>query len=232
MQNAREIGGHRFSDEALLAAALTHSSYYNEEPGVSGLEHPERLEFLGDAVVGLVIGEELYRRLPEAREGDLTERRAALVSRPALAEVGARLDLLKRARLGRSLHSTGDAYGLSGIIYEAVVGAVYLDGGLEATRGFVLRTMGGLIDASVSAPSAAADRRAPQRSSKTALQELAQMTAGAVPLYRTVEVSGPAHRRRYEVEVDLGGRTARGAGMSLREAQEIAATTLLDELER
>lgn len=232
MQDPEEIGGHRFRNRTLLAAALTHSSFYNEEPGARTLEHPERLEFLGDAVVGLVIGEELYRRLPDAREGELTERRASLVSRPALAEVGGRLGLLGRARLGRSLQGVGDAFGLSGLIYESVVGAVYIDGGLDAARAFVLRTMDDLIDASVGAPSSALDRRPPQRSPKTVLQELAQTTAGAVPLYRTIEVSGPDHRRQYTVAVELGGRSAQGSGMSMREAQEAAATKLLDQLER
>lgn len=230
MQDAQEIGGYRFRDPALLAAALTHASYFNEEPGARTLEHPERLEFLGDAVVGLVIGEELYRRMPEAREGDLTERRAALVSRAALAEVGSRLGLLERARLGRSLRGVGDTFALSGLIYEAVVGAVYVDGGIDAAREFVRRTMGQVIAAGVAAPSAATDRRAPQRSSKTVLQELAQTTSGSVPLYRTVEVRGPAHRREYVVEVELADRVARGEGMSMREAQEAAATKLLDEL--
>lgn len=232
MKDADEIGGYRFTDAALLAAALTHASFYNEEPDARTVEHPERLEFLGDAVVGLVIGEELYRRLPDAREGELTERRAALVSRPALAQVGARLGLLERARLGRSLLSVGDTFGLSGLIYESVVGAVYVDGGLEAARAFVLRTMGEAIDAGVAAPSPAQGRRVPQRSSKTALQELAQTTVGAVPLYRTVEVTGPAHRRQYTVEVELEGQTARGTGMSMREAQEAAATALLEGIER
>ena len=232
MQDPEEIGGHRFRDTTLLAAALTHSSYFNEEPEARTLEHPERLEFLGDAVVSLVIGEELYRRMPDAREGDLTERRASLVSRPALAEVGARLGVLGRARLGRSLQGVGDSFGLSGLIYESVVGAVYLDGGLESARAFVLRTMGDALDASIAGPSPALDRRAPQRSPKTVLQELAQTTAGAVPLYRTLEVSGPDHRRQYTVEVELSGRRAQGSGMSMRDAQEAAATKLLDELGR
>ena len=230
MKDAPEIGGHRFKDEALLTAALTHASYYNEEPDARAREHPERLEFLGDAVVGLVIGEELYRRLPDAREGDLTERRAALVSRPALAAVGASLGVLERARLGRSLHGVGDTFGLSGLIYESVVGAVYLDGGLEAARAFVLRTMGDMIDDAASAPSSTLERRVPQRSPKTTLQELAQTKIGTVPLYRTVEVSGPDHRRQYVVEVELDGRKARGTGMSMREAQEAAASLLLDEI--
>lgn len=230
MQDPNEIGGHRFKDAALLAAALTHASFFNEEPGARTLEHPERLEFLGDAVVGLVIGEELYRRMPEAREGELTERRAALVSRVALAEVGGRLGLLERARLGRSLRGVGDTFGLSGLIYESVVGAVYVDGGLEAARAFVMRTMGDVIDAGVAAPSSSVERRAPQRSSKTVLQELAQSMSGRVPLYRTVEVRGPDHRREYVVEVELDDRAARGEGMSMREAQEAAASKLLDEL--
>jgi ribonuclease-3 len=155
-----------------------------------------------------------------------------LVSRPALAAVGARLGLLDRARLGRSLQGVGDTFGLSGLIYESVVGAVYLDGGLEAARSFVLRTMGDAIDEGIAAPSPSIDRRAPQRSPKTTLQELAQTRIGTVPLYRTVEVSGPDHRRQYVVEVELDSRRARGTGMSMRDAQEAAASALLDEIER
>src|SRR5437868_13964630 len=133
-----EIGGYRFTDLALLENALTHSSYLHEHPEEDARDF-ERLEFLGDAVVDLVVGEELYRRFPDATEGELTALRAALVSSAALAEVGRRLGLTDRARLGRGEEETGGRgrAGLSASLYESVVGAGYLEGGPDAATAFV-----------------------------------------------------------------------------------------------
>src|SRR5438093_8026994 len=130
-----EIGGYRFKDEALLENALTHSSYLHEHPEEAARDF-ERLEFLGDAVVDLVVGEELYRRFPDATEGELTALRAALVSSAALADVGKRLGLPERARLGRGEEETGGRQraGLAASLYESVVGAGYVEGGLAEAR--------------------------------------------------------------------------------------------------
>jgi len=215
-----EIGGYRFKDEALLENALTHSSYLHEHPEEAARDF-ERLEFLGDAVVDLVVGEELYRRFPDATEGELTALRAALVSSAALADVGKSLGLPERARLGRGEEETGGRLrvGLAASLYESVVGAIYLEGGLDEARALVRRTMGVAIAATASAP---------PKSPKTLLQEWAQAGHHPLPIYRTLGVSGPEHRRDFVVEVEAGGSLALGSGTSKRAAEESAAAKLLE----
>ncbi|MDQ6857740.1 MAG: ribonuclease III [Chloroflexota bacterium] len=214
-----DIGGYRFRDPGLLATALTHSSYLHEHPD-QDIEDFERLEFLGDAVVDLVIGELLYRSHPEATEGELTAMRAQLVSGPPLSQLAQRLGLPERARLGRGETETGgrQRVGLGAGLYESVLGAVYVDGGFEAAREFVLRTMQGTIVA------AAAE---PRRSPKTVLQEWAQGNGRPLPSYDVAETNGPEHAREFVVEVSVGDLHARGSGRSKREAQENAASALL-----
>ena len=195
-----EIAGYRFKDEALLENALTHSSYLHEHVDEAARDF-ERLEFLGDAVVDLVVGEELYRRFPDATEGELTALRAALVSSAALAEVGRRLGLPERARLGRGEEDTGGRgrAGLAASLYESVVGAIYLESGLGEASALVDRTMGDAIAATVAAP---------RKSPKTLLQEWAQGAHHPLPIYRTLDVSGPEHRRDFVVQVDQIGRAS------------------------
>ena len=214
-----EIAGHRFTDAGLVETALTHSSYLHEHPDL-GVHDFERLEFLGDAVVDLVIGEELFRRFPDATEGQLTSLRASLVSSPALAEIGRGLGLTERARLGRGEDDTGGRgrMGLAASLYEAVIGAIYLDAGFDRARVVVLDTMGDLIDAKATGQT---------KSAKTQLQEWAQSHKQTLPMYRVLEATGPEHRRDFVVEVDVAGNVARGTGASKREAQEAAAAHLL-----
>jgi len=214
-----DIAGYRFLDAELLDTALTHSSYLHEHPGVAARDF-ERLEFLGDAVVDLVIGEELYRRFPDATEGELTSLRASLVSSSALASVGRALGLTDRARLGRGEEETGgrSRVGLAASLYESFVGAVYVEAGFDRARQMVLETMGeSLDDLGGSA----------RKSSKTLLQEWAQGERLSLPVYRTLETTGPEHRRDFVVEVDVAGRVGRGTGASKRDAQEEAAANLL-----
>jgi ribonuclease III len=215
-----EIAGYRFKDEALLENALTHSSYLHEHVDEAARDF-ERLEFLGDAVVDLVVGEELYRRFPDATEGELTALRAALVSSAALAEVGRRLGLPERARLGRGEEDTGGRgrAGLAASLYESVVGAIYLESGLGEASALVHRTMGDAIAATVAAP---------RKSPKTLLQEWAQGAHHPLPIYRTVEVSGPEHRRDFVVQVEVAGNVAQGSGPSKRVAEEAAAAKLME----
>jgi ribonuclease III len=215
-----EIGGYRFKDAALLENALTHSSYLHEHPEQHTPDF-ERLEFLGDAVVDLVVGEELFRRFPDASEGELTALRAALVSSAALADVGRRLGLPERARLGRGEEETGgrSRTGLAASLYESVVGAAYLEGGLDAASALVQRTMGDAIAATVSAP---------LKSPKTLLQEWAQAEHRPLPIYRTLDVKGPEHRRDFVVEVEVAGSVAQGSGPSKRTAEEAAAAKLIE----
>ncbi|TMG36669.1 MAG: ribonuclease III [Chloroflexi bacterium] len=216
-----EIASYRFRDDALLLNALTHSSYLHEHTAEADARDFERLEFLGDAVVDLVVGEELFRRFPDATEGELTALRAALVSSAALADVGRRLGLPERARLGRGEEETGGRQraGLAASLYESVVGAVYLEGGLDEARQVVRRTMGDAI-----AATATLTRRSP----KAALQEWAQAERHPLPMYRTLSVTGPEHRRDFVVEVAVAGNVAQGTGPSKRAAEEAAAQKLLE----
>ncbi|HAF10110.1 MAG TPA: ribonuclease III [Chloroflexi bacterium] len=215
-----EIGGYRFRDPGLLATALTHSSYLHEHPDEE-LEDFERLEFLGDAVVDLVIGELLYRNHPEATEGELTAMRAQLVSGPPLSQLAQRLGLPDRARLGRGETDSGgrQRVGLGAGLYESVLGAVYVDGGFEPACEFVLRTMKDTIVAAAEQP---------RRSPKTVLQEWAQGHGLPLPAYDVAELSGPEHAREFLVDVTVGDLHARGAGRSKREAQENAASALIE----
>lgn len=215
-----EIGGYRFRDPALLENALTHSSYLHEHLQEDARDF-ERLEFLGDAVVDLVVGEELFRRFPDASEGELTALRAALVSSAALAEVGRRLGLPERARLGRGEEDTGGRAraGLAASLYESVVGAIYIEAGIDEASALVRRTMGDAIAATLAAP---------RKSPKTLLQEWAQAGHHALPIYRTLDVSGPEHRRGFVVEVEAAGSVAQGSGQSKRAAEEAAAAKLLE----
>ena len=215
-----DIGGYRFRDRGLLAAALTHSSYLHEHPDEQGLEDFERLEFLGDAVVDLVIGEELYRRYPQATEGELTAMRSQLVSGAPLAQVAQRLGLPERARLGRGEAETGGRgrVGLGASLFESVVGALYLDDGYPAAQRFVLGVMADIVDATGAGA---------VRSPKTVLQEWAQGHGLPLPIYRIIETVGPEHSREFVVEIELGDLRARGSGRSKREAQENAAGALL-----
>jgi len=217
---ALEIAGYRFRDAELLATALTHSSYLHEHVG-RGIHDFERLEFLGDAVVDLVIGEELYRRFPDATEGELTSLRATLVSSTALAAIGRALGLPERARLGRGEEETGgrSRSGLAASLYESFIGAVYEESGFARAKDVVLETMGFVLDDI---------EHAPVKSAKQLLQEWAQKEQLALPTYRMVEISGPEHRRDFQVEVEVGGNVARGTGTSKREAQEAAAAKLLE----
>jgi ribonuclease-3 len=215
-----EIAGYRFADEELVETALTHSSYLHEHPDLAARDF-ERLEFLGDAVVDLVVGEELFRRFPDATEGELTSHRASLVSSSALAAVGRSLGLPERAHLGRGEEETGGRgrLGLAASLYESVIGAVYVEAGFARARAIVLDTLGDSLDAIGTAST---------KSAKTLLQEWAQAEKLVLPLYRVLDTSGPEHRRDFVVEVDVDGRVARGTGASKREAQEAAAAKLLD----
>ncbi len=202
-----------------METALTHSSFLHEHPGEAAHDF-ERLEFLGDAVVDLVVGEELFRRFPHASEGELTSLRASLVSSGPLAAIARTLGLPERARLGRGEEETGGRtrVGLAASLYESVIGAVYVDAGFARAREVVLETMGDALEALATTPA---------KSSKTLLQEWAQASKLSLPVYRVLEASGPEHRRDFVIEVEVAGQVARGTGASKREAQEDAAARLL-----
>jgi ribonuclease-3 len=210
---------HDFDDPELLARALRHGSYAQE----SG-EGPDnqRLEFLGDAVLDLVVAHLLYEAQPGWREGELTRARAALVNTGSLAERARSLGLDRHVRLGRTEQRTGGAgkESILASVFEAVLGAVYLDGGLGAARDLVRRVFADVFEA----PEAAAER-----DPKTRFQEWAHARRRITPRYRTVSDSGLEDAEdRFGVEVDLAGEVwGRGRGRTKRAAERLAAEEAL-----
>lgn len=213
--------GYRFKDPSLLSLALTHASARGADPATTVCN--ERLEFLGDRVLGLIIAELLYRRFPGESEGALAQRHAVLVSRPTLSQVAMRLQLSSSIVASRSERDAGGTSnpGILADTLEAVLGALYLDGGLEAASGFVTATWSELMSGV----------RAPPKDPKTELQEWAQARGIGLPTYREVGRRGPAHAPEFSIEVSLpgiGGVLA--SGSSKRSAEQAAAERLLASL--
>lgn len=210
-------------EPGLLETALTHASYAHEAG--EAVAHNERLEFLGDAVLGVAVADLLYRRYPQAPEGDLSRMRAALVCAPTLARVARRLGLGQFLRLGHGEEASGgrDRTSVLAGALEAVIGAVYLQHGLEAARRLVERCFAEEF--------ALAARGELVEDFKTALQEWSQRHLAAEPIYRVVAQEGPDHAPVYTVEVLLGGRPAgSGRGRSKKEAEQAAAEEALRRL--
>ena len=216
--------GHRFSDLALLDRALTHASLANESPALVPADN-EPLEFLGDAVLGLIVTDLLHRLDPEGAEGAQSRRRARLVSAVSLARRAADLGLPELLLLGRGEEKTGGRAKttLWANAYEAVVAAVYLDGGFDAAHRFVrdafARDVEGEDDIN--------------EDPKSALQELLQGEGRPVPRYTVVSEEGPSHRRRFRLECRLDdGTVTTGEGYSKKTAQQEAAREALARLRR
>jgi len=211
--------GHRFKAPALLAQALTHRSF--------GSPHNERLEFLGDGVIGCVIAEELYSRFPDIAEGELSRLRASLVREAALAAVARSIGLSAFLRMGEGELSSGGAQRSSILAdaLEATYGAVFLDGDYAAVRVAVRRTFAEALEQ--------LDPRQPAKDAKTRLQELLQGRRQKLPDYRVVATAGAAHQQVFEVEcIATGlGLRASGSGSSRRAAEQQAAANLLKQLE-
>jgi ribonuclease III len=215
--------GLRFGDLRLLDQALVHSSYTNERPGEGASN--ERLEFLGDAVVSLIVSEALWQRFPDEDEGLLTTRRAAIVSARGLARIAQRLDLGSYLLLGQGAAGSGERRRGSVLagVFEAVAGAVYLEFGLERTREWLLR----VVEPELSAGGSASGLKP----AKSSLQELSYSRHGRPPHYRVISEEGPDHARHYTVEVSVGGSVlGRGEGRNRREAETSAAEEALRRL--
>lgn len=212
-----------FKDYRLFSRALTHRSYLNEHP--EALEDNERLEFLGDAVLDFLVGAWLYNRYPEMAEGSLTRLRAALVGNEQLAEFARQLGLGEVMRLGRGESESGGRTrtALLGSTFEALVGALYLDGGIPAVNEFIEPL---LEEASVSILSGRKDQ-----DPKSLLQEWAQSQGYGTPYYQTITASGPDHEKVFEVEVVIGGKVyGKGQGHSKQTAAKSAARAVIDFL--
>lgn len=213
--------GLTFDDPELLSEAFVHSSYTNEHPDESR-ESNERLEFLGDAVLSVVISEALFRRHRDEPEGRLTTRRSAIVSTSGLARIARRLGIGDALVLGQGAENTGERTRDSVLagLFEAIVAAVYLDQGLAPARDFILGSAAEELDGDLPYDAL----KAP----KSRLQERAYATAGVAPSYRVVSSEGPDHDRRFIVEVSLDGAViGKGEGRSRREAETGAAVSAL-----
>jgi ribonuclease-3 len=217
--------GCTFADKSLLHRALVHRSYLNEHPGFP-LEDNERLEFLGDAVLGFVTGEYLYHRFPEMAEGPLTNLRSALVRRDSLAQLARQFEIGHSLLMGAGEASTGGQERPATLCaaFEAVVGALYLDQGLAATYRFLEPLMGQAVLRVVAEQS--------DRDYKSRLQELSQGLLRCTPRYTTIDESGPDHARQFTVEVTLGGEPyGVGTGPNKQQAAQMAAREALTRLE-
>lgn len=206
--------GHRFAEPALLRQALAHRSWCAESGGVAS---NERMEFLGDAVLGLVVAEHCFGAYPDLPEGGLAKVRAAVVNTAVLAEVAAELGVGDHLLLGRGEDTSGGRSKPSILAntVEALIGAAYLDGGWPVAAGLVLRLLGPRIAEAAAGPGA--------DDFKTRLQELVVRTVGQLPRYE-VEGSGPDHARHYRATVVVGGEaTGTGEGRSKKDAEQAAA---------
>jgi ribonuclease III len=222
-----EVLGYVFERRDRLEEALTHRSLINEIPEEDRRDN-ERFEFLGDAVLGLVIAEWLMETYPEELEGELTRLRSALVKEKKLAEVARELRLGEFLYLGKGEEQMEGRRKRSILAdaFEAIVGAIYLDGGLEAVRGFVRRTFGTILE----------EARANQRlltDAKTRLQELMLALFRRSPVYEVAEERGPDHAKTFVIHLRMNDRTlACGKGRSKKEAEQDAAERFLKHLEK
>ncbi len=214
---------YRFHDRALLLTALSHSSYANENKG-AGFMSNERLEFLGDSVLGQVVASHLYLSYPKMPEGQMTRLRAELVCETSLYEVAKLLNLGKFIKLGRGEEHTGGRARESILAdaVEAVIAAMYLDGGLEVAKGF--------IDKYILSKLPAMETR-PISDYKTALQEYVQRKTGQVLGYELLTEEGPDHNKSFTMQVSLNGRAIGvGNGHTKKEAEQNAAKNGLEEI--
>ncbi|HWR81815.1 MAG TPA: ribonuclease III [Candidatus Deferrimicrobium sp.] len=220
-QRFEELLGYRFRDTALLTTALTHRSYSHAD--TNNRVSNERLEFLGDSVLGLVVAAQLYRDYPEMREGQLTQTKALLVSESTLSEVGRDLKLSEFVRLATEEDRSGgrDRPSIIADTLESVIGAVFLDGGLEPARDIVLRTIYTRREEILADSS--------RRNFKGELLELLQARGFGLPRYDVVAEEGPDHEKVFHVAVYVGDQElGSGSGLSKKDAEQKAAAMALE----
>lgn len=214
--------GYQFKDGSLLRLALTHPSVAHES-GIH-LQHNQRLEFLGDSVLGLVLTRELYEKFSGYGEGPLTKARAQMVNGITLAEKARELKLGEELILSRGEEITGGRERASALAdaLEAVIGAIFLDGGLESAHGFVVAQFGSLLGELADLPNL--------ENPKGELQEMLQAQSNDPPQYQVISITGPDHNRTFEAAVFHGGQElGRGSGKSKKAAESEAATNALEK---
>ena len=223
LKKLEAVIGHTFKKSELLEQALVHRSYLNEHPGFH-LGHNERLEFLGDAVLELVVTEQLYKRYPESTEGELTSLRASLVNSKALAELAQEINLndhlyLSKGEAKDAKDSKARQIILANAI-ESTIGALYLDGGMTASRAFIKKFIVSKLDYIL--------EHNLHIDPKSSLQELVQEKIGVTPSYKVLSEEGPDHSKLFTVGVYFGSKlVAKGTGTSKQLAQESAAKNAL-----
>lgn len=212
--------GYVFKDTQLLACALTHKSFANES--IDPIDDNQRLEFLGDAVLGLVVAEALMKRLPNEPEGILTQSRAALVNESSLAALARTVNLGQSLRLGKGeeMSNGRDRSSTLSDAVESVIGAVYLDGGFDAARNVIMRWLGAKLAEIADGEEI--------RDAKGALQEQLQASNQSPPIYQVINEEGPDHAKTFEVEITVDGESLSvGRGRSKKEAEKNAASKAL-----
>jgi len=218
--------GYRFRDQSLLVRALTHRSFVNEKESSEPI-HNESLEFLGDAVLGFLVSSRIFNRCPELNEGELSKIKAFLVSAVNLVHLAERIRLGEHLRLSRGEEKTGGRTkrAILADAYESVIGAIYLDGGVEAAAGFVDRQIGEYVDG--------VDlRHLTYGDFKSALQERLHHLGQLEPVYRVVDEIGPDHRKTFVIQVCVGDRVvAEASGRTKKEAQQAAARIAMENLD-
>lgn len=218
LEKAQEVLGHVFANPQILKEALTHASIADNR-----LNSNERMEFLGDAVLDLVVCEALFRRFPQYLEGDLTKIKSAVVSRKTCAEISLEIGLTEMLQIGKGISCRELPSSLSAAVYESIVAALYLDGGFEVVKAFILRTMTPKIEQIAS--------NSHQQNYKAVLQQHAQKVLGLTPIYELLDEKGPDHSKCFEVCVVLDGRRYHSAwGPNKKTAEQKAALLALEEM--
>ncbi|MFQ6036753.1 MAG: ribonuclease III [Sedimentisphaerales bacterium] len=219
LQQIEQIIGYKFSNSNLLAKAFTHSSSVDNR-----LLSNERLEFFGDAILATVICQTLFERFPGYLEGELTKLKSMLVSRETCASVAKQLGLQKFLKVGKGMASSRSLSGsLAAGLLEAVIAAIYIDGGFDAARGFILTTFAKLIEQ--------ADKEQAQGNYKSVLQQYSQEQFNVTPIYVLLDEKGPDHHKCFESEVVIAERHFKSAwGTNKKEAEQKAAFNALIEL--
>lgn len=213
--------GYRFKTPELLALAFIHRSYINENRSISA--HNERLEFLGDSILGMLIAAYLYQNLPTTPEGDLSYLRSRLVEAASCVVYIQKLDLGQYILLGKG-ERMNDGRGRESILadlFEAIIGAIYLDGGLDAAKNFLFNNFNDEISLIL---------KTPDRNWKAVLQDNCQRKHQQTPIYKVIEESGPDHSKIFKITVFINGQPAgHGEGSSKKEAQQAAAADALKQ---
>lgn len=214
--------GYAFKDRSLLALAFTHRSFVNESREVN--EHNERLEFLGDSVLGMIVAEYLYRYLPSTPEGELSHLRSRLVEATSCMNYVQTLDVEKYLLLGKGerLNNGRGRDSILANLFEAIIGAIYIDGGLEAAQKFLFKNFSRDIDAIL---------KTPIQNWKAQLQDFCQKVYQETPIYKVLSESGPDHSKTFSISVIINQEeVGSGTGPSKKEAQQEAAKNALSKI--